>query len=195
MEHETRFELAFPSRSATSHTRCSLIALSSPFRWHALKRKGPAGTESKPQYEKIPPCSAGRDSFVYGARDRIRTGDPHVGNVLQVPEYTQESLLEAAHSGTARKFTCLEGKPGASRKLGRPPPPRTPPRIKLGPIWGSGSLSSRIHPPRPTTHKKNQNGFNVPSLRGACLPVSSKRHLGGPNCGGQAKCSVLCTAA
>jgi hypothetical protein len=41
MEHETRFELAFPSRSATSHTRCSLIALSSPFRWHALKRKAP----------------------------------------------------------------------------------------------------------------------------------------------------------
>jgi hypothetical protein len=33
MEHETRFELAFPSRSVTSHTRCSLIALSSPFRW------------------------------------------------------------------------------------------------------------------------------------------------------------------
>jgi hypothetical protein len=33
MEHETRFELAFPSRSSTSHTRCSLIALSSPFRW------------------------------------------------------------------------------------------------------------------------------------------------------------------
>jgi len=31
--HETRFELAFPSRSLTSHTRCSLIALSSPFRW------------------------------------------------------------------------------------------------------------------------------------------------------------------
>ena len=26
MEHETRFELAFPSRSATSHTRRSLIA-------------------------------------------------------------------------------------------------------------------------------------------------------------------------
>jgi hypothetical protein len=34
MEHETRFELAFPSRSSTSHTRRSLIALASPFRWH-----------------------------------------------------------------------------------------------------------------------------------------------------------------
>jgi hypothetical protein len=39
--HETRFELAFPSRSSISHTRCSLIALSSPFRWHALKPEAP----------------------------------------------------------------------------------------------------------------------------------------------------------
>jgi hypothetical protein len=40
MEHETRFELAFPSRSATSHTRRSLIALVSPFRW-----QGDAGAD------------------------------------------------------------------------------------------------------------------------------------------------------
>jgi hypothetical protein len=33
VEHETRFELAFPSRSSTSHTRRSLIARVSPFRW------------------------------------------------------------------------------------------------------------------------------------------------------------------
>jgi hypothetical protein len=41
VEHETRFELAFPSRSSTSHTRCSLIALSSPSRW-----QGDAGGDS-----------------------------------------------------------------------------------------------------------------------------------------------------
>jgi hypothetical protein len=36
VEHETRFELAFPSRLAAAHTRCSLIARSSPFRWQLI---------------------------------------------------------------------------------------------------------------------------------------------------------------
>jgi hypothetical protein len=49
MEHETRFELAthFCPRFARPSvpTRCSHIALSSPFRWHAINRKGP---NSKP---------------------------------------------------------------------------------------------------------------------------------------------------
>jgi hypothetical protein len=36
MEHETKFERAFPSRSATSHTRHSLIARDSPFRWQRV---------------------------------------------------------------------------------------------------------------------------------------------------------------
>ena len=30
LEHETGFELAFPSRPSAAHTRCSLIAHSSP---------------------------------------------------------------------------------------------------------------------------------------------------------------------
>jgi hypothetical protein len=36
MEHETRFELAFPSPPKAAHTRCSLIARSSLFRWQRV---------------------------------------------------------------------------------------------------------------------------------------------------------------
>jgi hypothetical protein len=64
MEHETRFELAFPSRSTTSHTRHSLIARVSPFRWHALNRKAPTKTNSKPHTEKARPTSWDR-LFLY----------------------------------------------------------------------------------------------------------------------------------
>ena len=54
MEHETRFELAFPSRSATSHTRCSLIALSSPFRWLPKIERLQSKTNSKLRAQKNP---------------------------------------------------------------------------------------------------------------------------------------------
>ena len=43
VEHETRFELAFPSRSKTSHTRRSLLArtrsltAAPPFRWQVIR--------------------------------------------------------------------------------------------------------------------------------------------------------------
>jgi len=67
------------------------------------------------------PAVSGRRRLAFsGARDQIRTGDPHVGNVLQVPGYTRKSLLGAAHGGTARNITCLEGKRGASREIGQP---------------------------------------------------------------------------
>ena len=36
VEHETRFELAFPSTPLASHTRRSLIARVSPFRWQRV---------------------------------------------------------------------------------------------------------------------------------------------------------------
>ena len=66
--HETRFELAFPSRSSISHTRRSLIARVSPFRWHALKRKGHAKLTSSPRHKKARPSSRDRPFLCWSTR-------------------------------------------------------------------------------------------------------------------------------
>ena len=47
MEHETRFELAFPSPAPRAHTRRSLIARVSPFRW--LPKSGRLQTKNQTQ--------------------------------------------------------------------------------------------------------------------------------------------------
>ena len=77
MEHETRFELAFPSRSSISHTRRSLSARVSPFRWHALNRKGQRKTnDQSSRIQKEPATLRVTSSICSGARDQIRTGVP-----------------------------------------------------------------------------------------------------------------------
>ena len=82
LEHETRFELASGRTlrcfaSSGTPTRRSLIARASPFRWHALNRKGPnPKLTSSPRHKKGPPLFEGQTFSVCGARDQIRTGIP-----------------------------------------------------------------------------------------------------------------------
>jgi len=105
MEHETRFELAFPSTPTASHTRCSLIALSSPFRWHALKPEGPNQNPSKALDTKKAHHATRGGLSLCGARDQIRTGDPHVGK--EMPALI--SLTNFAWSGHIDTFRSIVG--------------------------------------------------------------------------------------
>lgn len=80
-EHETRYELAFPLRSSTSHTRG--LTAASPQVGNALNREGPHQNQHQTLGIKKPAPLRGTSFSCDGARDQIRTGDPHVGNVLQ----------------------------------------------------------------------------------------------------------------
>ena len=53
------------------------------FRWHALKRKAPKQNRLKALGTKKSRHAARGEISLCGARDQIRTGDPHVGNVLR----------------------------------------------------------------------------------------------------------------
>ncbi len=103
LEHETRFELAFPSRSSTSHTRCSLIALSSPFRWHALKRKAPKQNQLKALSTKKAHHATRGGLLLCGARDQIRTGDPHVGKEM-LALFSLRNFDGTGHIGSFRSI-------------------------------------------------------------------------------------------
>jgi hypothetical protein len=123
MEHETRFELAFPSRSATSHTRCSLIALSSPFRWlPKIERLQPKPTPSS-RHKKARPTSWDELFYVWSTRPDSnwrpsrwqREGPPPCPQSLspcrRSPTSTTRAISSACKSGHARSASCNPASP------------------------------------------------------------------------------------
>jgi hypothetical protein len=131
LEHETRFELAFPSRSSTSHTGRSLIARVSPVpRAHPLVELRQRDVEADPELSKdvlrAPPRQSSRDGRVRrssgtsGAR-RFRTRSQCISGRGCLAEATSGRASAAGHALTRD----AEGRRLVSSRAAADPGPRT----------------------------------------------------------------------
>jgi hypothetical protein len=102
--------------------------------------------------------------FLCGARDQIRTGDPHVGKGKQDQEITGTYALGAAACGIQRHRAASKASLELQTSLyvATLPHPGPPLLGAAGPIWGSGSLSPRIHTD-PHHHSKKNSKRSQPT--------------------------------
>ena len=99
----------------------------------ALNRKGPdQKTTPSSRHKKGPPLFEGQTFSVCGARDQIRTGDPHVGNVMlyQLSYSCFELVVGYCQGRDAGKSSALIicFTPSAGRPLTGPQPRDSPSR-------------------------------------------------------------------
>ena len=170
MEHETRFELAFPSTPLASHTRRSLIA-----RTRSLTAGPPSSVgmllsvrvRAKPapssRYKKSPPCFAGRAHFVCGARDQIRTGDPHVGKRNRT---RGRSMSYASAAGEERQQEAMRSNGDGIRHRGGALEDAQSllPEGAESPRWGVGQSSARLRRTR-RVHRRYTSSYSRRKVR------------------------------
>ncbi len=146
--------------SATSpRARCCSTLPSTPHRRHNPKRYGgehsgtgavPAGSSwlrspTRPWQLQNPLLDKG---VSFGADDRIRTGDPHLGKVMLDPAVAKRTTRSAGSSTSSSRRQAQF--PGQSGPLGRSVPLRTVKSWPDAPQVASKAAAKRTRPARPS---------------------------------------------